>query len=135
MWNDTEIPLAYLITFRTYGTWLHGDIRGSVDRFNNTYGTPRVEHKPSRKDFEKTLLNHHPVILNAAMRRSVETAIKETCEKRGWGLFAVHVRTNHAHSVISSGLLNGSVILNALKANSSRVMREAGCWSRRTLLG
>ncbi len=73
MWNDTEIPLAYLITFRTYGTWLHGDIRGSVDRFTNTYGTPRVEHKPARKDFEKTLLNRHPVILNATMRRSVET--------------------------------------------------------------
>ena len=24
-------PLAYLITFNTYGTWLHGDRRGSVD--------------------------------------------------------------------------------------------------------
>ena len=25
-------PLAYLITFRCYGTWLHGDQRGSIDR-------------------------------------------------------------------------------------------------------
>jgi hypothetical protein len=33
MWNDTDIPLAYLITFRCYGTWLHGDKRGSIDRF------------------------------------------------------------------------------------------------------
>src|SRR6185369_556860 len=30
MWNDTDIPLAYLITFRSYGTWLHGDDRGSI---------------------------------------------------------------------------------------------------------
>ena len=22
MWNDTDIPPAYLITFRCYGTWL-----------------------------------------------------------------------------------------------------------------
>ena len=32
MWNDTDIPLAYLISFRCYGTWLHGDERGSIDR-------------------------------------------------------------------------------------------------------
>ncbi len=37
MWNDTDIPLAYLITFRSYGTWLHGDERGSVNRFRNQY--------------------------------------------------------------------------------------------------
>jgi len=29
MWNDTDLPLGYLITFRCYGTWLHGDERGS----------------------------------------------------------------------------------------------------------
>ena len=27
MWNDTDIPLGYLITFRCYGTWLHGNKR------------------------------------------------------------------------------------------------------------
>lgn len=32
MWNDTEIPLAIFFAFRAYGTWLHGDERGSVDR-------------------------------------------------------------------------------------------------------
>ena len=37
-----DIPLAYLISFRAYGTWLHGDRRGSVDRFHNRYGTPRI---------------------------------------------------------------------------------------------
>ena len=35
-----SVPLAYLITFRTYGTWLHGDARGSVDREHNVFGTP-----------------------------------------------------------------------------------------------
>jgi hypothetical protein len=32
MWNDTDTPLAYFISFRTYGTWLIGDSRGSIDR-------------------------------------------------------------------------------------------------------
>jgi len=38
-----DIPLAYLISFRAYGTWLHGDRRGSVDRFHKS--TP--EHQPT----------------------------------------------------------------------------------------
>ena len=27
--DDNEFPLAYFISLRTYGTWLHGDVRGS----------------------------------------------------------------------------------------------------------
>ena len=42
MWNDTDIALAYLITFRSYGTWLHGDDRGSIDRFHNRYKSPYI---------------------------------------------------------------------------------------------
>jgi len=42
MWNDTDIPLAYFISFRAYGTWLHGDKRGSIDRFNNRYRSPYI---------------------------------------------------------------------------------------------
>ena len=46
-WDDNEFPLAYLLTFRTYGTWHHGDERGSVDRrsfnkFGNADITPTV---------------------------------------------------------------------------------------------
>jgi hypothetical protein len=40
--DDNEFPLAYLISFRTYGTWLHGDNRGSTSRKQNKYGTPRI---------------------------------------------------------------------------------------------
>ena len=30
--NDSDTALAYFISFRSYGTWLHGDQRGSIDR-------------------------------------------------------------------------------------------------------
>src|SRR2546428_5625205 len=43
MWNDTDIPLAFLITFRCYGTWLHGDDRGSVNQFRRASRRGRVE--------------------------------------------------------------------------------------------
>jgi len=39
--QDRNEHLAYLITFRCYGTWLHGDERGSIDRRTyNRYGPP-----------------------------------------------------------------------------------------------
>ncbi|MBA3569994.1 MAG: hypothetical protein H0W28_11765 [Pyrinomonadaceae bacterium] len=42
MWNDTNTPLAYFISFRTFGTWLHRDKRGSIDRFHNRYRSPYI---------------------------------------------------------------------------------------------
>lgn len=42
VWDENSYPLAYLLTFRTYGTWLHGDDRTSVKRDGwNSYGHPR----------------------------------------------------------------------------------------------
>ncbi|MDX6500593.1 MAG: hypothetical protein QOG23_3853 [Blastocatellia bacterium] len=61
--RDEHTPFGYLITFRSYGTWLHGQ-SGSVDRFHNAYGTPTLTER----------------------------------------------------------------VRNAFKANSTRQMREAGCW-------
>ena len=55
MWNDTDTALAYLISFRTYGTWLHGDKRGSVDRFHNRYCSPYL---PPNKKWISTI-NHN----------------------------------------------------------------------------
>jgi hypothetical protein len=40
--KDDHVPLAYPITFRGFGTWLHGDSWGSVDRFHRLYGTPML---------------------------------------------------------------------------------------------
>jgi hypothetical protein len=53
MWNDTDIPLAHLITFRSYGTWLHGDKRGSVDRFHNQYKSPYLPPDGGRLEHNK----------------------------------------------------------------------------------
>src|ERR1019366_10599368 len=36
----TMAPLAFFITFTTYGTWLHGRAPGSVDRQHNIPDTP-----------------------------------------------------------------------------------------------
>lgn len=129
MWNDTDIPLAFLITFRTYGTWLHGDERGSVNRFRNQYKTERLP--PEKKWLEKNSqrLTREIVVLDAAQRHCIEAAARETCEIRNWHLHAINARTNHVHSVVSIGKKKPEIALNAFKANATRKMRENGCWS------
>jgi hypothetical protein len=58
--NPDHIPLAFMITLRAHGTWLHGDPRGSVDRFHNQYGTPRLPSHPARRSFERGLMKTPP---------------------------------------------------------------------------
>ena len=133
MWNDTDIPLAYLITFRCYGTWLHGDERGSVNRFRNEYNSSRL---PNEKNWAKTntaRLKGEIVTLDALKRSCVEKAIRECCDFRQWHLRAINVRTNHVHLVVSIGMKKPEIALNAFKANATRQMREDDCWkSERT---
>jgi REP element-mobilizing transposase RayT len=131
MWNDTDTPLAYFITFRCYGTWFHGDERGSVDRHHNVYGTPRIPRNDTWNRIEGNLSKHPPTKLDTARRTSVRRAIEETCEKRGWILRATNVRTNHAHTVVTAYATAPDVVLNSLKANATRKMREDGCWPHR----
>jgi len=128
MWNDTDIPLAHLITFRCYGTWLHGDDRGSVDRDHNRYKEPFAVANRNRDGHNRALLKSEPVKLDAPRRRSVEKVIRDTCMHRRWVLHAVNVRTNHAHVVVCIGNKNPTVALGAFKANATRQMREDGCW-------
>ena len=48
-----EFPLAYLITIRCFGTWLHGDERLTVDRHGlNIYGTSR---RPANASLERVM--------------------------------------------------------------------------------
>ena len=124
--RDEHTPLGYLITFRSYGTWLHGK-SGSVDRFHNTYGTPTLTADAARLHYNQRALSQSSVTLRAKQRAPVEEAIRETCEIRKWCLWAVNVRTNHIHAVVTANCKPDRA-LNAFKANSTRQMREANCW-------
>jgi len=126
--NETGFPMGYLITFRTYGTWLHGDRRGSVDRFHNIYGTPKLPPSPRRQQYERQLMKRPPVKLDSRRRAAVQRSLRETCSARKWKLWASSVRTNHVHSVVTA-LCRSLTVLNALKAYATRAMRESGCWS------
>jgi REP element-mobilizing transposase RayT len=128
MWNDTDHPLAYLISFRSYGTWLHGDERGAIDRSHNRYRSPYLKPNDDWRRYNEQQLKAPPVKLQARHRNSIKKAIIDTCEKRKWGLLAHNIRTNHVHSVVSAKK-EPDIVLNALKANATRQLREDSLWS------
>ena len=127
MWNDTNTPLAYLITFRTCGTWLHGDQRGSIDRFHNRYRSPYIPANPKWHRYNQTTLKTPPLVLGASQRKSIAAAIRETCEIRKWSLLAHNVRTNHIHTVVTANR-DSELVLIALKANATRQLRTDNLW-------
>ena len=136
-WDDNEFPLAYLITIRTHGTWLHGDVRGSVERHGrNLYGADRIPLDPVFSVKMERNMKSEKFLLDGSKRRVVETAVRRVCDFRGYELFAMNIRTNHAHCVVSAPV-KPSVVMNSFKANATRELREAGLvasdskvWSR-----
>ncbi|MDI1241060.1 MAG: hypothetical protein PSX80_03965 [bacterium] len=128
MWNDRELPLAYFITFRTFGTWLHGDPRGSTSRHRNRYKSKHLPGTPEWIATNQKRMNREPLILNKLQRDCIEASIKHTCTNRGWELYAANARTNHIHSVANIGVAKPFIALNAFKANATRSLRETGLY-------
>ena len=124
--RDDHTPYGCFITFRCYGTWLHGRA-GSVDRFHNVYGTPTLPADNARWRYNQKALKHSPLRLNRRQRNCVEEAISETCAIRKWTLWISNTRTNHVHAVVTANHPADGV-MNAFKANATRKMREAKCW-------
>jgi REP element-mobilizing transposase RayT len=128
--DDNEFPLAYLITFRCYGTWLHGDERGSMDRKHNVYGTPRIAPNSKLEASDAVRLRHSTITLDAPQRAVVEKAIREVCSHRQYFLRAINVRTNHVHAVVSAAG-KPEPVMDAFKAYATRSLRTAGPLSAR----
>lgn len=135
--QERSVARGYLITFRCYGTWLHGDERGSVDRrYYNRYGEPRISPNAEQEKREASLLSTPPITLDAEKRVVVDAAIREVCSVRNYRLYALNIRTNHAHVVVSNSD-TPERMLTAFKAYATRAMRNKGLietdekpWSR-----
>lgn len=122
--RDRQGATSYLITFTTYGTWLHGDDRGSVDPAHNLPGTPCLPTDQPLEELKESRLKHDPFQMNDAHRKSVRDAILEVADHRQWMLHACNVRTNHVHAVVSANDTPERV-MNDFKAYATRRMREA----------
>ena len=131
-WEENAFPLAYLITFRTFGTWLPGDSRTSVKRNGwNRFGHPRYRENESLHKWMLEEMTQKPFILDPEMRRKVDESIVDICDRRSYFLKAANVRTNHAHVVLSAPQ-KPERIADALKANATKFLRLHGLVSADT---
>ncbi len=119
------IPLAYFITYHTYGSWLPGDVDGSVDHAHNVFGSPMLPPDPGREAQARARMDQPAYTLDAERQAIVLQAIQEVSAYRGWSLFAVHVRTNHVHIVVYANQAPERVMTD-FKAYASRKLNAGG---------
>ena len=119
-------PLAYFLTFTTYGSWLHGNERGSSDIDNNRFGAPQLTGDEARERRAYENLKRPPYTLeDADRRRVVRDTIAGVCDHRGWHLRVVHVRTTHVHVVVSATEVPERVLTD-FKTYATRQLRAEG---------
>jgi len=113
-------PIAYLLTWTTYGSWLPGDARGWVSRTQPGVQAPDA----SREHHARIFLSASDVVLDEEQRRIVETTIRRHCEIRNWALHAVSVQSTHIHVVVSADIAPEKA-MEQFKAWCSRRLSEA----------
>jgi hypothetical protein len=111
-------PLAYLLTWTTYGTWLPGDERGWVQR-PGQFRSPN----PGIQAAARSLLTEEPCVLTPQQRRLVEETIAKHCVIRGWHLHVINCRTTHVHVVVTASL-RPEVARDQFKAWCTRRLKE-----------
>ncbi|MEO2034343.1 MAG: transposase [Planctomycetaceae bacterium] len=115
---------VYLLTWTTYGSWLHGDQRGSIDLQHNLPLTPVLPAHTGRRKSESSTLKTKPVLLDKTQRAIVSQTIRKVVEHKCWRLHALNCRSNHVHVVILASDRTPEIVMNSLKSWSSRRLNE-----------
>lgn len=111
-------PLAYFLTWSTYGTWLPGDARGWIE-YRHGWQLP----DPVRELEAAARMTEDACRLTLEQRAIVEAQVAETCRFRGWELFAVNCRSNHIHVVVAADR-HPKIVRNQLKAWCTRRLKD-----------
>lgn len=118
-------PLAYFLTWTTYGTWLPGDDRGWVRHGEGSSQTPYRTSNTRLRAAARSSLHRQPVRLSARARIMVCEGIRESCALRDWRLKALAVLSNHVHVVLRADEVGPERIMTILKAYASRRLNQA----------
>jgi REP element-mobilizing transposase RayT len=97
-----KFPHAYHITWGTYGTRLHGDPRGTVERRHNIFGEPIIDHDADWQRIEASQLRFPPRVLTTIQCRYAEGLAEMICQKGGWTLVAFAAAPDHVHVVLQA---------------------------------
>ncbi|MCI0739413.1 MAG: transposase [Gemmataceae bacterium] len=118
-WVPMQEPLAYFLTWTTYGTWLPGDERGWVAKPGDIRAPDAERRQAARRQ-----LTEPPLTLDLEQRRIVEGTIADHCRIRGWQLHAVNARTQHVHVVVTAPGRDPEVVMDQFKAWCTRKLKE-----------
>jgi len=116
---NSHVPIAFFLTWVTYGTWLPGDTRGWVE-YRHGWQLPS-------RDLEaqcESRMTEDAVRLTPDQRQAVEDQVRETCQHRGWHPHAVNCRSNHLHAVVSAGETPPKKLRIDLKAYATRRLKS-----------
>jgi REP element-mobilizing transposase RayT len=116
---NTGEPLAYFLTWSSYGTWLPGDDRGWNRKDEpdpqppNSFIVEMAESRMKETEFR----------LSTSDRDIVEATIRKHCEIRNWPLHAVNPRTNHVHVVVTARGYRPETVRDQFKAWCTRKLK------------
>ena len=120
----------WLLTWRTYGTWLPGDERGFVDPIvmsngerviHNNPGEPMDADCPALRRYSRGIMAGEPVLLRPQYAVELFSQFRETARYRAWDILAVAILANHVHLVVRvAGDPDGAEILRDFKGYASR---------------
>jgi REP element-mobilizing transposase RayT len=117
MYSD---PLAFLITWTCYGTWLPGDDRGWT-KWQKGESIPQ----PRLADWCREHMTENPLFLDENQRTIVNDTVALHCQIRGWYLHAVNCRSNHCHTVVTASSYDGEEVRDQLKSWCKRKLKDA----------
>ncbi len=111
-------PLAYLLTWTSYGTWLPGDERSWVEK------PGQIREADLERNRRALLRMTEPALLLTAEQRTiVESVIDMHCGIRRWHLHAAKCLTNHIHVVVTADR-SPEVVMDQLKSWCTRRLKE-----------
>lgn len=112
-------PLAYFLTWTTYGSWLPGDARGWAAK-------PGRWMPPDwkRAELSRSLMTEPELTLSERQRNLVEETIAAHCEIRHWHLHVVNCRTQHVHVVVTAVNRDPDDVMDQFKAWCTRKLKE-----------
>ncbi|MBK8268070.1 MAG: hypothetical protein IPK83_07075 [Planctomycetes bacterium] len=98
----TDWPIAFHITFGTYGTRLHGDDRPTVARPLNHFGEPFVEPNEARRQAIRGFMIGEPLYLSREQRIEVERMIPDICSRGNGAFHIAAAQPDHVHCLLST---------------------------------
>lgn len=117
---NTGEPLAYFLTWTTYGTWLPGDERG----WNRKGEHELLRHNRVRHESATAKLKETQFLLASDDCSLVESVILLHCDKREWKSHALSIRSNHIHAVVTAPDYKPETVVSQFKAWCSRHLQE-----------